>query len=122
MAQLGQFDITNKEQFQELQKELFDATRQLQGLRSRLNVLHQNKRRLEITLGELEEVPAGTNTYKAVGKMFLYRPRDDLKNELQKSIEQYREEFGVLQQQANRYEKKMNECESGLKELMVPRK
>jgi hypothetical protein len=38
---------------------------------SQLSLAERDKKRHSLTLGELESLPSGTNTYQSCGKMFI---------------------------------------------------
>jgi chaperonin cofactor prefoldin len=63
--------------------------------------------RAALTLGEVEALPAGTITYKSVGKMFLQFPADKL-------VAEYHEEAAKREQQIQELSAKRGGAQAGI--------
>jgi chaperonin cofactor prefoldin len=70
--------------------------RLLNQVTAKLQLVEREKRRNELTLNELTQIPPDTKTYRAVGKMFLLSPSKDLTSELQTSITAFDTEMTTL--------------------------
>tara|TARA_B110001452_G_C15050397_1_gene366794 strand:+ start:182 stop:433 length:252 start_codon:yes stop_codon:yes gene_type:complete len=69
-----ELDEKDKEQLQELQQSMGQAQQELAMLRQKTAMRESEKRRADLTLGELDGLPTDAKAYKQVGKMFLLQP------------------------------------------------
>ena len=82
-----ELDEKDKESLQELQQSMGQAQQELSMLRSKVAMREAEKRRSDLTLHELSDLPDGTKAYKQVGKMFLLKPMSDIKKNLTETCE-----------------------------------
>lgn len=73
-----ELDDKDKEQLQELQQSMGQAQQELAMLRQKASMRESEKRRSDLTLHELSDLPDSATAYKQVGKMFLLQPLPDL--------------------------------------------
>ncbi len=74
-----EMDEKDKEQLQELQQSMAQAQQELAMLRSKMQMREGERRRADLTLQEVSDLPESARAYKQVGKMFLMHPVPDLK-------------------------------------------
>jgi len=100
----------------ELQSAVSESRRQLFGVTSNSRTKENFKRKNELTLRELADLPVTTHTYKAVGRMFMATPLPDIRVSLQDNIKKTEVEIANLHSQQNYLEKQLEKQESDLKE------
>jgi len=112
------YEITNKEAFQELQSKLVETRVLLNQVSNKLQLIEREKRRNQFTLQEISGVPAETNTYKSIGKMFLSAPSEQIIEELQTSITKYEADIVTLTNQQKYLMNQSTTIQNSLKELI----
>jgi len=111
--------IANQEAFFELQQKHTENSRLLNQVLAKQQYADREKRRAELTLKELADLPAGTKTYKAVGKMFLYSPVNSLATELKEEASKFDSDGHNMTNQRKYLENALKECEKSIKELII---
>ncbi|KAJ3191294.1 hypothetical protein HK101_007905 [Irineochytrium annulatum] len=111
-------DEALKRAFIETQVKLQTTTRQLSAIRAQVGGKERERRVLELTAKELKSLPAGTVSYKAVGKAFM---KEDLAV-LVKGIEgkgvDAGKEVTALERASKKLESEANDAERGLREIL----
>lgn len=76
------------EQLWELQGRQAELRRHVMQLTSQINVAERERSILDITVREMDAMPEQTKTYMAIGKMFAFSPKDQLRRELLQAKEE----------------------------------
>jgi chaperonin cofactor prefoldin len=76
------------------------------------------KRRAQLCLAEVEQLPAECRTYKAVGRMFLRTPLPKIQSDLNTLIEKSDADLVSLQTQEKRLVAELNAAEAAIAEIM----
>lgn len=76
------------EQLWELQGRQAELRRHVMQLTSQINVAERERSILDITVREMDAMPDQTKTYMAIGKMFAFAPKDQLRGELLQAKEE----------------------------------
>eukprot|EP00775_Hariotina_reticulata_P011300 gene11300-11450_t len=87
-------------------------------VQSQLQRAKINKRRSELTLQELSQIPDSVPMYKQVGKAYFLAPMQQLVGDLQDDIKIMEDEAKRLAQQLQHAEKSISATEGELKELI----
>ena len=73
-----EMDDKDKESLQELQQGMAQAQQEQQMLQAKVQMRESERRRCDLTLHELADLPETARAYKQVGKMFLMQPLPEL--------------------------------------------
>ena len=73
-----EMDEKDKESLQELQQGMAQAQQEQQMLQAKVQMRESERRRCDLTLHELADLPETARAYKQVGKMFLMQPLPEL--------------------------------------------
>ena len=73
-----EMDEKDKESLQELQQGMAQAQQEQQMLQAKVQMRESERRRCDLTLHELADLPESARAYKQVGKMFLMQPLPEL--------------------------------------------
>ena len=73
-----EMDEKDKESLHELQQGMAQAQQEVQMLQAKLSMRDSERRRSDLTLHELADLPDTARAYKQVGKMFLMHSLPDL--------------------------------------------
>lgn len=73
-----EMDEKDKESLQELQQSMAQAQQEVQMLQAKVQMRESERRRCDLTLHELADLPETARAYKQVGKMFLMQPLPEL--------------------------------------------
>eukprot|EP00494_Astrolonche_serrata_P005229 UN05245 len=76
------------------------------------------KKRAYLTLEELSQLPDDTNTYKAIGKVFILEPRSLMVNEQEKKLNDSETAISSMQTSKEYLEKQLGEVENNIRELL----
>jgi chaperonin cofactor prefoldin len=82
--------------FETLQGKYAEYRKQLMITTSKLSQADMERKRNRLTLFELDKLPEGTATFKAVGKMFISVPSANIMEECTTSAEGVPIRFGVI--------------------------
>ena len=109
-----------------ISKEVMDLQQQLQATAKEYRIVKANitkaqngKRSADITKGELEKMPQGTDAkmYRGVGKMFMLTTRSDVMTHLDESIEKDGKEEKDLTAKLAYLEKRLKSQQQNIQEL-----
>ncbi|EKX50068.1 Prefoldin protein, subunit 1 [Guillardia theta CCMP2712] len=85
---------------------------------AQLGLVERERKRNTLTLNELEALPTNTNTYKAIGKMFLMEPCDKLKAELVSANQEGEQSAKKLSEQKAALENALSDSEQKIKDFL----
>lgn len=94
-----------------LRGKLAETSMQVRGL-------GRGKLRSQMTLGQLEELPEDTRTYRGVGKMFVYAPMAETKEFLATKIKETDAKIGQLKQKEDYYSQGVKGVEDEIRSLV----
>mmetsp|Transcript_71698 Transcript_71698/g.191276 ORF Transcript_71698/g.191276 Transcript_71698/m.191276 type:complete len:133 (-) Transcript_71698:98-496(-) len=107
------------EAFQTLQAKYGVVRRQLGIVSSQLSYAEMEKQRNKLTLVELEKLPEGTATYKAIGKMFLLVPSSRIIGDCQEAVAVADTRIGEFTGQKTALEKTATEVENSIRDIIM---
>jgi chaperonin cofactor prefoldin len=93
-----EMDEKDKESLQELQQGMAQAAQEKQMLQAKLQMRDSERRRSDLTLHELADLPDTARAYKQVGKMFLMHSLPDLVQSLTDKSANCEKEVGALKE------------------------
>eukprot|EP00699_Malawimonas_sp_californiana_P000679 EC714073.1.p2 GENE.EC714073.1~~EC714073.1.p2 ORF type:complete len:128 (+),score=29.38 EC714073.1:35-418(+) len=111
------FMVQAQKTFNELRSKQADLGRQVQQIRAQIAGNEREKKRANLTLTEIDSLPKNTKTYASVGRMFLLSPREDVRQQLQKTFDSSSNELTALKKKAEYLEKQFTETTRNLQEL-----
>ncbi|KAI4964484.1 hypothetical protein ZWY2020_005673 [Hordeum vulgare] len=111
-------DEPNRAAFVELQSRMIETTSKIKQLQSQMCSKESEKKRAYLTLEELSQLPDDTNTYKAIGKVFILEPRSLLVNEQEKKLNDSETAISSMQTSKEYLEKQLGEVENNIRELL----
>ena len=101
-AEMGELreemDEKDKESLHELQQGMAQAQQETQMLQAKLQMRDSERRRSDLTLHELADLPDTARAYKQVGKMFLMHSLPDLVQSLTDKSANCEKEVGALKE------------------------
>uniref|UniRef100_A0ACD5VVD6 Uncharacterized protein n=1 Tax=Avena sativa TaxID=4498 RepID=A0ACD5VVD6_AVESA len=111
-------DEANRAAFVELQSRLIETTGKIKQLQTQMRTKESEKKRAYLTLEELRQLPDDTNTYKAIGKVFILEPRSLLANEQEQKLNDSEAAISSMQTSKEYLEKQLGELENNIRELL----
>ncbi|EGD99879.1 prefoldin subunit 1 [Trichophyton tonsurans CBS 112818] len=82
---------------QEIESQAVAAQQQINVVRTQITAKQREMRLLELTSGEIGQVPKDTNVYEGVGKMFVATPIDKVNTRLSKETKELKIEIATLE-------------------------
>ncbi|KAM5505378.1 hypothetical protein McanMca71_001288 [Microsporum canis] len=82
---------------QEIESQAVAAQQQINVVRTQITTKQREMRLLELTSGEIGQVPKGTNVYEGVGKMFVATPIDKVNTRLSKETKELKTDIANLE-------------------------
>uniref|UniRef100_A0A7S3BI00 Prefoldin n=1 Tax=Prasinoderma singulare TaxID=676789 RepID=A0A7S3BI00_9VIRI len=107
-----------REQLQELQERMMELSNKQKQTVFQKQQKEKEKRQNVFSLHEIGELPDQTKTYKAVGKMFVLRPKTELEDELIAANDSLDADVASLQKSNEYFESKLAEVQGGLRDLI----
>jgi prefoldin subunit 1 len=105
-------------QFYELDRHRQQARQRLYQLKSNSQMKQKIKRRSELCKAEIDILPNETKTYKAVGRMFLISPINEIKSELDKLISGAANDLSNYSSQEKQLTAELEQSEKNIQELV----
>ncbi|KAL0218491.1 hypothetical protein P9112_004144 [Eukaryota sp. TZLM1-RC] len=121
MSQSSQVPDEFVAEVQKLQSTLVSKLNTLQQTQARLFERDRDRKRSDLTLHELSSIPESTRIFKAMGKSFVLKPSDRIKQELQDLSKKCLDETVTLKSLQQRLQNETTKIESELKELIQSR-
>ena len=88
----------DEELYIESEQKLFELYKHRSTNIAQTQAIEREKRMATLTLVELEKLPSETTTYKAIGRMFITRGQDLLKDDIRSNVEYCDVELKKLQE------------------------
>ncbi|VAH30530.1 unnamed protein product [Triticum turgidum subsp. durum] len=107
-----------RQAFVELQSRMIETTGKIKQLQTQMRSKESEKKRAYLTLEELSQLPDDTNTYKAIGKVFILEPRSLMVNEQEKKLNDSETAISSMQTSKEYLEKQLGEVENNIRELL----
>lgn len=92
--------------------------RQVQQTKERKAVALREKKKDELTIKNLEALPADTRTFQAIGKMFLLKPKEVVEKRLADNVGSYDQTDAVCTRTLGYLESQLKDASSNLEELL----
>jgi len=102
----------------ELDRTRSQSRQQLLQCRGATQVKVKSKRRAQLCLAEVEQLPTECRTYKAVGRMFMRTPLPKIQNDLNALIEKSDADLVSLQTQEQRLLAELNAADAAIQEIL----
>jgi len=106
-------------QFEELKNTQSDLQRQMVNCRGKLDMRKKLLRKSELTLAEVHDVKDDTNTYKAVGRMFIMAPLPKIREEIKDILANTMAEITTLKTKEKYVTKQLEENQGSMKSLIT---
>ena len=84
------------DQFKEVQTKYVDAQKQYKSCRQQVQMHERERQTKQLTLQELEKIPADATIYKATGRMFLLASKEVVEGEMATDMTQHDEKLSQL--------------------------
>lgn len=112
-------DSSISKEVMDLQQQLIATTKEYRMVKANIMKAQTSKRSNELTKGELEKLPQGTESkmYRSVGKMFMLASRGDIVNHLEENIEREGKEEKDLSGKLDYLERRMKSQQQNIQEL-----
>lgn len=110
-------DDATKE-FMELQGQLMENSNKMKQVTAQSRSNDGDKKRAELTIQELEELPSDTVTYRTIGRAFIYVPKDKLQKDMENLAKDLEDNIAKAQTQKEYLEQNQAKIENNLKELV----
>lgn len=110
-----------KKAFFEMQTKQQENSRKLSSVKSLLATRERELRMSQLTFKELSSLDKGVSTYKAVGKMFVLCPLENLQSDLGSKIEFCQKDSASLIRQQDILQKEIMDCQQNIKEMLEKR-
>lgn len=117
MSEKGASDA-EKQQFVELQGKYVEATNRIKQLQMQSRGRESDKRRAELVIEELANIPEETRMFKALGKAFTLEPKADLMQTMESMVKSCDEDQAKYKTSAEYLQKQAAALETELKELL----
>ncbi len=88
--------MSEKKVFDELRQKQMEMQKQLVQANSQLSLKDRQKRKSELTMAELAELPVDTKLYKSVGKSFILSKAASIQAELRAVVKSCEEDVVAL--------------------------
>eukprot|EP00033_Pygsuia_biforma_P001152 GCRY01001309.1.p1 GENE.GCRY01001309.1~~GCRY01001309.1.p1 ORF type:complete len:119 (+),score=11.81 GCRY01001309.1:178-534(+) len=105
--------------FAELQSKFIDNNDKLKQLQQQATYKMREKRKGELTLKELEDVPDSTPTYFAAGKIYISSSVEDCKTKVKGNLQKLESDGKTLQNTAAYISNQLVQLEGQMKELLT---
>ena len=115
-------EIKDREQFEDAQNKYLEYKGQYLQTSRMVEVLQNEKRKVELTLQQLEETPANTKTYQQIGRMFLLTPRTDIEKSIKQNIQKNEDQREEYEKKRKYLETRLNQTSKQMQDLIVERK
>lgn len=116
---MASIDEEKKKEFDELQLILMDNASKIGQTMQQIRVKEGEKQRARLTKVELEGLSEDVTLYRSLGRSFVRATRPDLVNEIDEARLACEEELERLEHKKRYCEKKMDEVENQLRELLT---
>ncbi|MCJ1360423.1 MAG: hypothetical protein MMC33_010428 [Icmadophila ericetorum] len=80
----------------EIESQAIQAQREINVVKATIASKQRDVRLLELTSKELESLPANTNVYEGVGRMFINHPQDEVAKQLVNETKELQGDIGNL--------------------------
>ncbi|KAF9021779.1 Prefoldin [Hymenopellis radicata] len=77
----------------------------------------RERRKIELTINELQSIEGDVNMYKGVGKMFMMVPRKEMQGELKAQEKELADDIVSLQKKSKYLEKQFNDAQAQLRDI-----
>ncbi|KAI9887416.1 MAG: hypothetical protein M1823_000753 [Watsoniomyces obsoletus] len=88
----------------EIETQAVVAQEQMSVVKAQIASKQRDVRLLQLTTDEVKGLPADTNVYEGVGKMFVFRPQTDVKQRLSRDTTELRSDIANLEKKLHYFE------------------
>ncbi|XP_064388572.1 prefoldin subunit 1-like isoform X2 [Halichondria panicea] len=104
--------------FSELQVKMIENSQRVKIAEGQVMAIKKDIAKSNLTDKELSNLPPGTNTYQAVGRMFMLQPVKKVRADLKKGRSDKEEKIRAIQNQVSYWEKEVRSGEESLRDLV----
>ncbi|EDO46608.1 predicted protein, partial [Nematostella vectensis] len=108
--------------FQELQLKVIDTTQRVKVAEAQIEQLKRTNQHAKLTDQELSTLPLDTNTYEAVGRMFVLQPVTDVRSTIAEKVKANEEKIKTIEGTKDYLQKSVKEQENNIREMLMHRK
>lgn len=115
-------DLELKKAFITLQVKMIETSKKIHEIDSEINAVERVIKQVTVNSRGLSELPDGTRTYEAVGRIFLLQDMGKLKNKFEEREEELKLRVKDLKDNKEYLEKNLKESENNIREMVQLRK
>jgi prefoldin subunit 1 len=110
-------DETLRKILDQIQTTAVQSQRALSVARQQTAAKERERRILQLTIDEIDQMEDDVNLYKGVGKMFLMVPRTPMEQELKGQEKELTDDINNLNKKSKYLEKQFNDAQSQLRDI-----
>ncbi|EKG17577.1 Prefoldin beta-like protein [Macrophomina phaseolina MS6] len=102
---------------QEIEQKAAFSQQQISLVKAQMTAKAREQRMLQLTTSEVDSLPADTNVYEGVGKMFVWSPVEDVKTRLASESEELKSDTANLEKKLHYLETTYKNSRDNLEQL-----
>jgi len=107
-----------RKEIEEMSEQYKQTGRDLSEVRARLEAAAKDQRRIAVMSNEVEHLSEATPLYQSVGKMFMLRPREEIKTSLREDAEGQEKRVSDLKSREQYLQRRLHSQEENMKDLI----
>lgn len=115
-------DLELKKAFLELQVKMIETSKKIHDIDSEIIAVDRVLKQVMVNSRGISELPEGTKTYEAVGRIFLLQDLGKLRNKFEEREEELKLRIKDLKDKKEYLEKNLKESENNIREMVQLRK
>jgi len=115
-------DMELKKAFMELQKKMMDTQNQMRISDVQIDSLGKEKRKIQLTQSEIQQLSDDTKLYQSIGRMFLYKSKPDIMQVLKDEYKDAESKISELEAKKTYLERSVKSSEENLREMVAQRR
>ncbi|CAM1312877.1 PFDN1 (predicted) [Pycnogonum litorale] len=112
-------DMELKKAFQDLQKKMIDTAQSIKMADIQIDGSKRTIQHSNLTHAEVATLPEGTRTYEGIGRMFILRDIETIRDNLKKKITKSEEKISNLKSNQSYLENSLKESENNIREMIM---
>ncbi|KAG7452134.1 Prefoldin [Guyanagaster necrorhizus] len=110
-------DDTLRKILVQIQQTAVQSQRALSLSQQQTQAKERDRRKIQLTIKELETIEGNVNLYKGVGKMFMMVPRKEMENDLKAQEKELNDDINSLNKKSKYLEKQFNDAQAQLRDI-----
>lgn len=115
-------DLELKKAFLELQVKMIETSKKIHDIDSEIIAVDRVLKQVTVNSRGISDLPEGTRTYEAVGRIFLLQDKDKLKKKFEEREGELKLRIKDLKDNKEYLEKNLKESENNIREMVQLRK